>query len=163
MTLTLSLLPATGLQTTIRVDEQKVGGEDLEHGGDAVLDLLLGGDTGRVNVIHTGSDLVRVTVVLEGIKQLHVALRRLNRDDIRVKVLNRRKDVVEVGVAEVRVGLKGIGDTGGRELEGGESPSKVGLPIDLAKRKLLNTDEYTQRQMVEQVMLTPSRRAGSST
>ena len=132
----LGLLPSTGLETTVGVDEQEARGENVEHLGDAVLDLLLGGDTRRVDVVDTGADLVGVTVVPEGGEELHVALRCLNRDDIGVKVLDRGEDVVEIGVAEVRVGLESIGDTSGGELERWQSPREVSLPVDLAEREL---------------------------
>lgn len=135
--LTLSLLPATGLETAVRVDDEQVGRKDGKHGGDAVLDLLLSGNTGRVDVIHTRPDLVRVAVVLEGVEELHVALRRLDGDDVGVEVLDGREDVVKVGVAEVRVGLESVADTGGRDLEGGEGPRQVLSPVSLAKRETL--------------------------
>ena len=134
--LTLGLWPATGLETTVGVDEQEVGGEDLEHGSDAVPDLLLRGDTGGVDVVDTRPDLVGVAVVLEGVEELHVALRRLDRDDIGIERLDGREDVVKVGVAEVRVGLERIGNTSSGELERREGPVEVGLPVSLAERKL---------------------------
>ena len=124
------------MSETYRVDDEQVLGENLEHGRDAVLDLLLAGNTRRVDVVDTRTDLVGVTVLLEGLQELHVTLRGLDGDDISVKSLDRGEDVVEVGVAEVGVGLQSIGDTSGGELEGRQRPREVGLPVNLAERKL---------------------------
>ena len=132
----LGLGPATSLETTVGVDDEELPGEDGEHGRKTLLDLVLGRDTGRVNVVDTGADLVRVAVVLEGVEELHVALRRLNGDDIGIERLNGGEDVVEVGVAEVRVGLESVRDTSGGKLERGEGPVEVRLPVSLAERKL---------------------------
>ena len=115
-----------------------------------------------MDVVDTGPDLVRVAVVLEGVEELEVALRRLNGDDVGIKRLNGGEDVVEVGVAEVRVGLERIGDTSGGELERRESPVEVGLPVSLAERKL-QEDVSKRLGSATGEALTPSRRAGSST
>lgn len=101
--------------TTVGVDEEVVGVEDLQHGLDLLLHLLLGGNSGRVNVVKTGSDTRVVSLVLEGLDQLHVGLGGLDRDDVGVEGLDVGEDVVEVRVAEVGVDLGlGLGD-GGRE------------------------------------------------
>jgi hypothetical protein len=125
----LSLGPATGLQATVRVDDKKGVGEDVKHGLDTVLDFLTAWDTRRVDVIDTRADLVGVAVLLEGVEQLHVSLGGLDGDDIGVKALDGREDVVEVGVAEVGVDLELVGDTSGSELEGVDSPLEVGVPV----------------------------------
>ena len=132
----LGLGPAAGLQAAVGVDDEEVGGEGGEHRRDALLDLLLGRHAGRVDVIDTGADLVRVAVVLEGVEELHVALRRFDRNDIGIERLDGREDVVEVGVAEMRVGLERVGNTSSGELERREGPVEVGLPVSLAERKL---------------------------
>ena len=111
-------------------------GDKFKHVRDTVLDLLLRGNTGRVDVVDTRADLVGVAVLFEGVKEFHVTLGSLNGDNIGVKVLDRGEDVVEIGVAEVRVGLESIGDTSGGELERWQSPREVSLPVDLAEREL---------------------------
>ena len=93
---TLGLLPATGLETAVRVDIHEVIREGLQHRGDAVLDLLLRGNTRRVDIVDTGTDLVGVAVPLEGVEQLHVSLGSFNGDDVSIKTLDRGEDVVEV-------------------------------------------------------------------
>jgi len=70
----LSLLPATGLETAIGVDEEEVSGNELEQLLDAVLDLLFGRNTGRVDVVNTGADLIGVAVLPEGREELEVTL-----------------------------------------------------------------------------------------
>ena len=124
------------MNNTYRVDNDQIVGKGLKHGGNTVLDLLLRGNTGRMDVVDTGADLVRITVLLESIEQLEVALGSLNGDDISIQRLDGGEDIVEVGVTEVRVGLKSIGDTSGSELEGGNGPAEVLLPVSLAERKL---------------------------
>lgn len=115
-----------------------------------------------MDIVDTGTDLVGVAVVLEGIEQLHVTLGILNRDNIGIKTLDRWEDVVKVRVAEVRVGLELIGDTSCCKFEGIDSPVEVQIPVSSAEGKLcnINTTEYLKRKIQ---LLTPSRMAGSST
>lgn len=49
----LDLGPGTGLQTTVRVDPELLGLEVLQHLRDTLLDFLLRGDTGGVDVVDT--------------------------------------------------------------------------------------------------------------
>jgi len=132
----LSLLPSTGLKTTVWVDEQQRVGEELEHVTQTLLDLLASGDTRRVDIVNTRTNLVSVSIVLEGLEQLHVALGRLDGDDIGIQTLDGWEDIIEVGVTEVRVGLGGIGDAGGGETERVNGPSEVVIPIRATERKL---------------------------
>ena len=60
-----------------------------------------------MDVVETGSDTRVVSLVLEGLDQLHVGLGGLDGDDVSVQSLDRPEDVVEVGVAEVGVDLCG--------------------------------------------------------
>ena len=98
-----------------------------------------------MDIVNTRTNLVGVSVMLEGLEQLHVALGRLDRDDIGIQTLDGREDIIKVGVAEVGVGLGGIGDTSGGETEGVNSPSEVPFPIGTTKRKLDETDD---RQLI---------------
>jgi len=132
----LSLLPSTGLKTTVWVDEQQRVGEELEHGTQTLLDLLTSWNARRVDIVNTRTDLVSISIVLEGLEQLHVALRRLDGDDIGIQTLDGWEDIIEVGVAEVRVGLGGIGDASGGETEGVDGPGEVVIPIRTTERKL---------------------------
>ena len=54
-----------------------------------------------MDVINTRADLIRVSVMLEGVEEFHVSLRSLNRDDISIKTLDGWEDVVEIRIAEV--------------------------------------------------------------
>lgn len=107
-----------------------------QYGLDAILDLLAAKNTGRVDIADTWADLVLASEFLESAEQLHVTLGGFDRDDIGIEALNRREDIVEVGVAQVRVSLGDAFGTGGSKAERVDNPGKVGVPIDPAKRKL---------------------------
>lgn len=66
-----------------------------------------------MDIVNARANLVRVSIVLEGVEEFHVALRRFDRDDISIKTLDGWEDIVEVGVTEVRVGLESVGDPSG--------------------------------------------------
>ena len=89
-----------------------------------------------MDVVNTWANLVGISVVLERLEQLHVALGRLDRDNISIQTLDRWEDVVKVGVAEVRVGLGGVCNASGGETEGVDGPGEVAVPIDTTKREL---------------------------
>jgi hypothetical protein len=75
--------------------------EDFEHGRETILDFLFAWNTRRMDVINTRADLIRVSIVLEGVEELHIGLRGLNGDDISIKTLDGWEDVIEIRVAEV--------------------------------------------------------------
>lgn len=89
-----------------------------------------------MNVVYTGTDLVRISVMLECLQQLHVTLRRFDGNYICVKTLDGCEDIVKVGVAEVRMGLEVVGNTGGSQSEGVNRPCQILFPIRSAKREL---------------------------
>ena len=97
-----------------------------------------------MDIVDTGTDLVGVAVLLEGGEELHVALGSLDRDDIGVQALDRREDIVKVGVAEVRVGLEFVGDTSSGELERVDGPLEVGIPVGAAEGELRRPSEKEQ-------------------
>jgi hypothetical protein len=130
------------IHSTYRVDEHQVVGDDGQGGLETVNDLLLARNTRRMDVVDTRTDLVGVAVLPEGVEQLHVALRELDRDDIGIEALDGGEDVAKVGVAEVGVGLSGIGHTGGGELESVHSPLQVLVPVRATKRKLRGCDQH---------------------
>lgn len=114
-----------------------------------------------MDVVDTGANLVRVTVLLESLDELHVTLGSFYRDDISVKTLDGRENVSKVGVAEVRVGLQLVSNTGCGKLERVNRPFEIGVPVSTTKGQLdtisLNTKDSALKT------LTPSRIAGSST
>jgi len=87
--------------STYGVDEKKGVGEDIKHGPETVPDFLFAWNTRRMDVINTRADLVGVAIMLEGVEKFHVALGGLDRDDVSIKTLDRREDVVEIRVTEV--------------------------------------------------------------
>jgi len=54
----LGLLPSTGLQTTVRVDEEERVRKNIKHGLETILDLLLSRNTRRMDIVNTGANLV---------------------------------------------------------------------------------------------------------
>ena len=87
-------------------------------------------------IVNARTNLVGISVVLEGLEQLHVTLGRLDRDDIGIQTLDGWEDVIKVRIAEVGVGLGGISDTSSGETEGINGPGEVVIPIRTTERKL---------------------------
>ena len=54
-----------------------------------------------MDVINTRANLVGVSVMLEGVEEFHVGLGGLNRDNVSIKALDGREDVVKIRVAEM--------------------------------------------------------------
>ena len=134
----LGLLPLAGLETAVWVDPELLWLEVLEHLLDADLDLILAWDTWRVDVVDTWTDVTWVSLVDEDLEELGVGLGVLDGEDISVKSGDGVEEVLELGVAEVRVDLSRVLDTGGGELEAVDGPRKVVLPLlARAKRKTL--------------------------
>ncbi|QBM86523.1 hypothetical protein METSCH_A11680 [Metschnikowia aff. pulcherrima] len=118
----LGLLPASGLQTTVRVDPELVGWVNLQDLGDSRDKLLLGRNSWRVNVEQAQANVVRVVRELSDVVGV-VLLGELNGHNVGVQSLDVVR--VQVGVAEVRVDLRGVLDTGGGDSEGLSSPVQV--------------------------------------
>lgn len=149
----LGLLPSSGLETAIGVDPKQVLGQDFDHGGDSVLDFLLSGNSGRVDVVDTGTDFVRVTVVSESLEQLQVGLGGFDRDDIGVQSLDRGEDVGKVRVTEVRVDLGRVLNTGSGESERVDSPGQVVLPVNLSQRQTFSDSGFVDLDGVDTSVL----------
>lgn len=123
-------------QETYRVDKEEGVREDVKHGLETVLDFLASGNTRRVDIIDTRADLVRVTVLLEGVEELHVALGSFDGNNISIETLDGWEDIIKIGVAEVGVSLELISNTSGGELERVNSPFEVSIPVSAAKGQL---------------------------
>jgi len=144
----LGLLPLTGLETTVRVDPELLGLEVLKHLLDAVLDLLLAGNSGRVDVVDTGTDVSGVVLVNEDLEELSVTLAVLDGEDISVEGGDGVEEVLELRVTEVRVNLSGVLDTSSRKLEAVYGPVEVSLTLlagtereTLTESRLVNLDD----------------------
>lgn len=125
----LGLLPLTGLETTVRVDPELLGLKELKHLLDAVLDLLLAGDTGRVDVVDTRSDVAGVLRVDKDSEELGIRLAVLNGQNVRIEGSDGVEEVLELRVTEVRVDLSGVLNTGGGEAESLDGPLEVGITL----------------------------------
>ncbi|KAI3484742.1 hypothetical protein L1887_52028 [Cichorium endivia] len=132
-----ALLPGTGLETAVRVDPDRVLGEDLGHGLDAADHLVLAGDTGRVDVKDTGANVRGVADLLEGAEEVLAGLGVLDRDHVGVELDDRLHDERKVRVAEVRGDVHGVAAARGRETERVDGPSEVAGPVLLAERQTL--------------------------
>ncbi|KAF3806612.1 putative 5-methyltetrahydropteroyltriglutamate--homocysteine methyltransferase, partial [Colletotrichum gloeosporioides] len=126
----LGLGPLAGLQTAVGVDPELLRAETVvKHLLDAGLDLLLGGNTRRVDVVDTRADVAGVGLLLEDTEELGVRLAVLDGQDIGIEGSDGVEEVLELGVAKVRVDLSGVLDTGGGQLEGVNSPGEVSLTL----------------------------------
>ena len=95
--------PAARLQAAVGIDLKFLRIDDL--GGLRQQHPHLGGtgDARGVNVPHARTDLVGVLEFDEGAQQLHVRTRGFDGYDVSVKSGDRRHDVVELGIAHMRV------------------------------------------------------------
>ena len=125
----LGLLPLTGLETAVRVDPELLRLEVLEHLLNTVLDLLLGGNTGRVDVVDTRADVAGVSLVNEDLEELGIRLAVLDGEDIGIKSRDGVEEVLELRVTEVRVDLSGVLDTSSGQLEAVDGPGEVLLAL----------------------------------
>ena len=91
-----------------------------------------------MDVVNTGTDLVRVAVRLEDVEELEVSLGGFDRDDVGIESLDGGEDVSKVGVTEVRVDLGLVSDTGGRQSERVDGPGEVVVPVGLSEGKTLS-------------------------
>lgn len=118
----LGLFPASGLQTTVRVDPELVSWVHLQDLLDSGDKLLLRWDSWGVDVEQTQTNVVRVVGELSDVVGV-VLLGELNRDNISVQSLDVVR--VQVRVTEVRVDLGGVNDTGSSNSERLSSPVQV--------------------------------------
>lgn len=151
---TLDLVPLAGLETAVGVDPELLGAEELEHLLNALLELLLGGNTGGVDVVDTGADVAGVGLVNEDLEELGIRLGVLNGEDIGIEGSDGVEEVLELGVAEVRVDLGRVLNTGGGELEAVDGPLEVGVTLRaLAEGKTLTEGRLIDLDDVDAVGL----------
>jgi len=160
----LGLLPLAGLETAVRVDPELLRLEVLEHLLDAVLDLLLARDSGRVDIVDTGTDVSGVVLIDEDLEELGVTLAVLNGEDIGIKGGDGVEEVLELRVAEVTVDLSRVLDTSSRELEAVNSPVKVVLTLlagtereTLTKSGLIDLDDVDAGRLEVNNLVTQSK------
>lgn len=122
-----SLLSGTGLQTAVRVDPELLRLEVLEHLLDTLLDLIHGGNTRRVDIVDTRSNVGGETLINEDLEELGIGLAVLDGQNIGIKGSNSVEEVLEFTVAEVGVDLGAVGDTSSRQLESIDSPLNISI------------------------------------
>lgn len=150
----LGLLPLTSLKTAVRVDPELFRLQELKHFLDAVTNLLLARDTGRVDIIDTRSNVSGVCRVNEDAEELGIRFAVLNGQDIGIESSNGVEEVLELGVAEMGVDLGGILNTSGRQLEGVDGPLKVGVTLlARAKRETLAESRFIDLNDVDTSLL----------
>src|SRR5438132_1988287 len=131
------LVPAPRLQAAVGVHPDLAV---LQHGLHA---LQRGDDLGRarharrVDVVHPGADLVGILVFPEPVQQLGARARTLDRDHVRVHLLDHADDVVEFAVAHVRVDLGRVRHAARREPERVHGPVEVRRPFRPLERQAL--------------------------
>jgi hypothetical protein len=125
----LGLLPLAGLETAVRVDPELLRLEVSKLLLDAVLDLLLAGDTRGVDVVDTRADVAGVGLVDEDLEELGIGLAVLDGQDVGIEGGNGVEEVLELGVAEVRVDLGRVLDTSSAETESLDGPVEVGSAL----------------------------------
>lgn len=160
----LGLLPLARLETAVGVDPELVRLEVSKHLLDAVLDLVLGGNTRGVDVVDTGADVARVGLVDEDLEELGVALAVLNRQDIGIKSSDGVEEVLELRVAEVGVDLSRVANTSGRELERVDGPREVSLTLlagaerkTLTKSRLVDLDDVDASRLEVDNLVTEGK------
>ena len=109
----LRLLPRSGLETAVWVDPELVWLEVLQHLVDADLDLLLAWNAWAVDVVHTWADVSWVGLVDEDLEQLGIRLAVLDGQHVGIERSDGVEEVLELGVAEVRVDLGAVCDASG--------------------------------------------------
>ncbi|CAH0041445.1 unnamed protein product [Clonostachys solani] len=144
----LGLLPLAGLETAVRVDPELLRLEVSKHFLDAILDLLLAGNTRGVDVVDTRANVARVSLVDEDLEELGIRLAVLDRENISVKSSNSMEEVLELRVAEVRVNLSVVLDTSSAESESLDGPVEVGSTLlagaereTLTESRLIDLDD----------------------
>src|SRR5262249_41629662 len=123
------LFPGTGLEAAIRIDPELSVGQPLPREFEQFDYLADLGYPRRMDVVNTGADLVRIPVVPESIEQLHLRTRRLDRDHIGIHRADRVDNVVDLGVAHMRVDLRLVTHAGGADAEAIDGPIEIGLPL----------------------------------
>src|SRR6266446_1195074 len=123
------LLPAPRLEPTVGVHPDLRVIQHARHAFQGARDLRRGWHAGGMDVVHPRADLVGIVVLLEALQQLRAGAGVLDRDHIRIHPLDYAQHVVEFAVAHVRVNLRTVTHSGGRQPEGVHGPLQVRRPI----------------------------------
>src|SRR5579875_2725097 len=96
-----------------------------------------------MNIVDARSYLVWVFVRTESFKQLHARTCRLHGDNISVQCSNRWEDVLKLAIAHMRVNLRFVLDTAGRQFKRLDGPIQIGWPVRATQRQ-----SFTQSRFV---------------
>lgn len=130
--------PLSSFQAAVGVNPELLWAEVLKHLRNAVFDLLLAGDTRRVDVVDTGADVARIGLINKDLEQLSIALAVLDGENVSIEGSDGVEEVLELRVAEVRVDLSAITNASGGEAESLHSPLEVVITLlASAKRETL--------------------------
>ena len=129
--------PLAGFQAAVRIDPQALFRDAPGDLAQALHDLLLRGQVGRVDVIHARADVVGVVEVHEGIKQLHAGARGFDGDHVGIHLRNGGDDVVELRIAHVGVDLRFVAHATGGDAKARNRPVQIRLPLLAAQRQAL--------------------------
>src|SRR6267143_1118906 len=129
------LLPAPRLEPAVGIHPDLSAVQHPRHALQGAGDLRRRGHARRMDVVHTGADLIGILVLLEALQQLRAGAGVLDRDHIRIHPLDHLQHVVELAVAHVRVNLGGVTHTSRRQPEGVHGPPQVVRPIGAPQRQ----------------------------
>src|SRR5712691_5404205 len=130
-------VPPARLEPTVGVHPDLRAIQHARHALQGAGDLRHGRHAGRVNVVDTGADLVRILVLFEALQQLGTGTGALDRDHVRIHALDDAQHVVELAVAHMRVNLRGVAHTCRREAERIDGPLQIARPVRAAQRQTL--------------------------
>src|SRR3546814_16064168 len=107
-----------------------------------------------MDVIHPRTDVIRIMEVLEGAQKLHIGPRRFYGDDVGIHGGYGLDDVVELGIAHMRVYLGRVLNASGRQAEAIDGPIQIDLPVGapqrqpFAKGRIVALNDGTARKRV---------------
>src|SRR3546814_13316781 len=88
-----------------------------------------------MDVIHPRTDVIRIMEVLEGAQKLHIGPRRFYGDDVGIHGGYGLDDVVELGIAHMRVYLGRVLNASGRQAAALDGPTQLDLPAGAPPRQ----------------------------
>ena len=152
------------LKSAVRVDPELLRLKVDQHLLNASLDLLLSGNTRRVDIVNTRTDVAGVFLLHEDVQKLGIRLAVLDGQDISIQRGNGVEEVLELRVTEVGVDLSAVGNTSSGKLEGIDGPLDVLLTLStgtqgetLTQSGLVNLDDLDVGGLEVNNLITQSK------